>query len=370
MMIVGRLSMPTLVEDWAPVAANARESGSTMEQIEVSGDISVQEAGQQVDDDASLTREPQITVGGSISTPDHLPSTGFFDPANPSRAPDITLERVLVARSAPPPARGLKRLWQRIVHVMTEDEREMFELLKPIGYHDRALDQVIVVPANLALFQTDLTSVPRFFTWLIPRTGAHLPAALVHDGLVHRPDEAPTYISDKEIPREESDRIFRDAMGALGTSWLRRWVIWATVLIATLTTRDDKVRWLLTIGVTVAVIVGGGVAATIDLFDCREPLFWMGSHDWWIEILTGAAGAIAVSGLLALTLWWPHNRAGFILGLALSLLLHVTLAVVAVFIVFNFVESAVGRLWARAVVYAVLATAIALPLVFLGLWAC
>ncbi|MEL7207734.1 MAG: DUF1353 domain-containing protein, partial [Actinomycetota bacterium] len=171
-----------------------------MEELHVSGDISVQEAGEQVVDDAAKPREPQITVGGDIETPPDLPPTGFFDPDDPGSEPDITLKRVIVARDEKPrPTSLLKRIVRWISEVMTEDEREMFELTKPIGYYDGPLDQVIVVPANLAKFQTDLTSVPRLFTWLVPRTGAHLPAALVHDGLVHRPDEPPTYISDKEV---------------------------------------------------------------------------------------------------------------------------------------------------------------------------
>ena len=33
-------------------------------------------------------------------------------------------------------------------------------------------------------FTTDLASVPMLFTWLVPKSGAHLPAALLHDGLV------------------------------------------------------------------------------------------------------------------------------------------------------------------------------------------
>ncbi|WP_300390516.1 DUF1353 domain-containing protein, partial [uncultured Nocardioides sp.] len=62
-------------------------------------------------------------------------------------------------------------------------DREVFTMLRRVGYADRHLGD-LVVPADLATFHTDLTSVPSVFAWLVPRTGRHLPAALVHDALV------------------------------------------------------------------------------------------------------------------------------------------------------------------------------------------
>ena len=62
------------------------------------------------------------------------------------------------------------------------------------------------MPANLAHFRTDLTSVPAWFTWLVPRTGVHLPAALIHDGLILSPGEPQTYIASQVIERETADR--------------------------------------------------------------------------------------------------------------------------------------------------------------------
>ncbi len=60
--------------------------------------------------------------------------------------------------------------------------------------------------------------MPSWFTWLIPKSGLHLPAALIHDGLVVAPGEPQTYVADHEIPRATADQIFRDGMRDLGTS--------------------------------------------------------------------------------------------------------------------------------------------------------
>ncbi len=61
----------------------------------------------------------------------------------------------------------------------------------------------------------------------MPRTGAHLPAALVHDALVgQRDDGAASYVSTQGhvVDRVEADRVFRDAMADTGTGVVRRWL--------------------------------------------------------------------------------------------------------------------------------------------------
>ena len=63
---------------------------------------------------------------------------------------------------------------------------EQFAMERRIAYRDRHLGELLV-PRRTGTFRTDLTSVPALFTWLVPKTGRHLPAALVHDGLVHPP---------------------------------------------------------------------------------------------------------------------------------------------------------------------------------------
>ena len=59
------------------------------------------------------------------------------------------------------------------------DGLEIFSLERRIGYRDRVLGEILI--PNSPDFRTDRTSTPALFTWLVPKTGAHLPAALVHD---------------------------------------------------------------------------------------------------------------------------------------------------------------------------------------------
>lgn len=70
---------------------------------------------------------------------------------------------------------------------------ELFVLERRIAYQARGYEDPFVVPAGRD-FRSDLTSVPALFTWLVPRTGFHLPAALVHDGLVQDPGKPLSYL--------------------------------------------------------------------------------------------------------------------------------------------------------------------------------
>jgi len=340
-----------------------------MQHVESDDEISVEEAASHVLDTTREEREPFV-VTGRIVPPDPMPPTRFFDPRDPSRSPDIILERVLVPRQPDSGGSWLARLIDWFGRELGDAQREEFRLRYPIGFYDADLDQVIIVPANLARFTTDLTSVPQLLTWLVPRTGTHLPAALLHDGLVHSPDEAPTYISDEEIPRAESDRVFRDAMGALGCTWVRRWLIWATVLIATLASGANRARWWLTIGLSGGLIVALGTLATIDLVDCRAPLPWMADRPWWQEVLLGGLAAIVISTVIALVFWYPEWRAGWIFCVALALLLHVTIAVAVISSVFALVESVVARRFVRAAIVGAFLVLVVGGLVAIGLAAC
>ena len=148
-----------------------------------------------------------------LDKPAHIETSGFFCPANPND-PHAVL--------------------QIILDRVERGGKEEFQLREPIGYWDKHLGG-IVVPHNLKHFVTDLTSVPQLMTWLVPRTGVHLPAALLHDGLVTGPGEPQTYVADQPISRVEADRILRDAMKDLETSWLSRWLIWTGAAVASKT---------------------------------------------------------------------------------------------------------------------------------------
>ena len=108
----------------------------------------------------------------------------------------------------------------------------LFRLELPFNYRDPHHPTPFVIPADVDTFTTDLGSIPRWFTWLVPFTGRHIPAMLVHDAMVLAPGETPTYGGDT-VDRVEADRILRDAMAHLGTRRLRRWLVWAAVAAAT-----------------------------------------------------------------------------------------------------------------------------------------
>src|SRR5215208_348241 len=91
----------------------------------------------------------------------------------------------------------------------TESGREEFAMQRRIAYDDRHLGELLV-PKVTESFRSDLSSVPALFTWLVPKTGLHLPATLLHDGLIH-PHESPTYISSEghTVLRADADRVLR-----------------------------------------------------------------------------------------------------------------------------------------------------------------
>jgi hypothetical protein len=205
---------------------------------------------------------------------------------------------------------------------------ERFQVLRRFGYISSRHSEPFVVPADVETFRSDLASVPTVFAWLVPRTGNHLPAALLHDGLVCDPDEPPSHLGPT-VDREEADRIFRDAMRDLGTAFIRRWLIWTAVTLATaLLVLRPRWRWAPVVVVSLLIIAVLGVMATLDLADVVDVLPWMGDCPAWQELLFGGAMAVAVPCLLAV-LWGRLWRAGMIAGVALAVLLHVTVAVAA-----------------------------------------
>jgi hypothetical protein len=216
-----------------------------------------------------------------------------------------------------------------------EDGLESFSLERRIAYRDRLLGELLV-PASPD-FRTDLTSTPALLTWLVPKTGAHLPAALVHDALVAGGGDA-SYTSTEghTVDRVGADRVFRDAMADTGTGIIRRWIVWSAVTAATIFVPgglpwSTTARWAHRAGVAVSltVIVYLGYCATGDLFDLDWPFAWqvpwMGERRWWVEILGGLTGALVIPLVLS-PLWGRFRLAGAIAGAVLAVLLHVSLA--------------------------------------------
>lgn len=250
-----------------------------------------------------------------------------------------------------------------------ERDLETFSLERRIAYLDRHFGEILV-PASPD-FRTDLTSTPALFTWLVPKTGAHLPAALVHDALVAGGGD-PSYTSTDGhvIDRVGADRVFRDAMADTGTGVVRRWIVWAAVTTATIFVAgglpwSPLLRWAHRIGAgaSIAAIVYLGYCATGDLFDRDWPLAvqlpWMGERSWWLEVLGGLAGAIVIPLVLSL-LWGRFLMAGVISCVMLAVLLHVTVALAAISLTYQAVERLALRAprLARALAFVVVLAAL------------
>jgi Protein of unknown function (DUF1353) len=211
-----------------------------------------------------------------------------------------------------------------------EPDGARFRILRPFGYRDPRYDEPFVVPVDVATFRTDLASIPWFFAWLVPGLGTHLPAVLLHDGLVLGPSEAKTHVGP-DVDREEADRILRDAMASLGTPVVRRWLMWTAVILATaFSALRPRWRWASLVLGTLLLVAALGVAATLDLLDVADVLPWMGDRPWAAEVALGALCAVVVP-LVVSVLWGRLWRAGAIAGIALALLLHVTVVVATIY---------------------------------------
>lgn len=150
--------------------------------------------------------------------------------------------------------------------------------------------------------------------------------------------------------------------------------MWTAVTLAVMV-RGDRTwsaaqtwRWRATSLGTLLVLTVLGLWATADLVDIDLPLLggvpWMGEGALWTRLLTGAAGAIVVPLVLA-QLWGRFRTAGMIAGTALALLLHVTLAVIALTGLYRALEWLCAR--APTVALALAAViAVAALVVFVG----
>lgn len=286
--------------------------------------------------------------------------TRFYDGGTPDEPPDPTS-----------PARVL--LERRFTH-----GGETWTMLRRIAYDDRHLGELLV-PRDPGTFTTDLTSVPALFTWLVPRTGAHLPAALVHDALVGGSGEdVASYVSTEGhvVDRVEADRVFRDAMADTGTGVVLRWLVWSAVTLATIVGRDQPWppwrRWryrLAALG-SLLLVAWLGWCASWDLADRSGPLApsppWVPEGPLIQELAGGAAGAVVVPLLLALT-WGRFRVAGAVLGLGLALLLHVTLALGALSLLYRSAEALAGRAPRIAATAALLVVATAVVVLVVAL---
>jgi hypothetical protein len=94
-------------------------------------------------------------------------------------------------------------------------------------YESAILNQEVRVPKG---YETDLSSIPRIFTPLIPKNGRHRPAAIVHDYLCR----------EKVVDRVLADKVFLEAMRLLDVPRWRRGAMYAAVRILTFFIRKKK----------------------------------------------------------------------------------------------------------------------------------
>ncbi len=221
-----------------------------------------------------------------------------------------------------------------------------FRMLSRIGYrHPKYPGAPIVVPRadRMDTYSTDLTSIPAMFAWLVPVIGEHLPAALLHDGTISQGEKEH---EGPDLTREEADDLFRDAMGLSGTPRLRRWLIWTGVSLGTMWEfRTPRSLWRTLMVAYFVVLAALGIVATLDLFDvpwdwARLP--WMGDRPWYAELATGAVAAVTVPSVLSLA-WGNRRTVGRVAGIAFAFVLHPTLLVLAVTVIYLIAERLMSR---------------------------
>jgi hypothetical protein len=102
-----------------------------------------------------------------------------------------------------------------------------------VGDFDWRLVEPLKYEGNRDLFEvpkdatTDFASVPAPFQWLIPRSGRYTKAAVLHDYLWRHGKQL-------NVSRSDADGLFRRAMADLDVPFLRRWVMWGAVRVASL----------------------------------------------------------------------------------------------------------------------------------------
>ncbi len=88
------------------------------------------------------------------------------------------------------------------------------------GTEYRGRDETFYVPSG---FLTDFASVPRVFTWLIPRYGVYTQSAILHDYFCN---------GYGGVSRHDADGLFRRSLAEFRVSLPRRWLMWAAVRTA------------------------------------------------------------------------------------------------------------------------------------------
>lgn len=215
-------------------------------------------------------------------------------------------------------------LLERVVRVTDGRSHERFRLAASVIVRHPTLGR-FEIPAGDEGLETDLTSVPAVFGWLIGTTGAHLPAAVVHDALLASLDDP----RGPARERRTADLVFGDLLRLSGVGPLRRGLMLAAVTLATrLVSGRSAAAGLICHLLTIVV---AGVWATLGLIGVVADPPWMvggGASRW----LSAVAGVVVIPVPLAL-LWGRDRRHGLIAGWSLAALLHVSAVIAALLLV-------------------------------------
>jgi hypothetical protein len=110
---------------------------------------------------------------------------------------------------------------------------------------------------------TDLASVPFWLWWFVASYGLHTRAALLHDQLV----------DVQQIDRVEADRVFRLALEESKVRWMRRWLMWAAVSVATMALKA-RARFAAFVG-TLVLFFGLLAAWPLGWLEFLDPVPWL-----------------------------------------------------------------------------------------------
>ena len=132
--------------------------------------------------------------------------------------------------------------------------------------------------------ETDFASIPRVFTWFLPRYGKYTKSAILHDYLWRELVE-----KEKTLSRIDADGIFRRSMRELDVAFLRRWIMWSAVRWAALLKEDGRVGWwreswrvvLLTLlALPILLPPAAVILAALLAFYVLELVFWAPLKLW------------------------------------------------------------------------------------------
>ncbi len=194
--------------------------------------------------------------------------------------------------------------WAEVL--LRQVDAKTFRLSQPFRYDDGTTR--FDVPEDDV---TDLASVPRFLTWLVPRYGRHTLAALLHDHLQ----------DDVTVSSEHADEIFRDSMGETGVPLSRRWLMWSAVALRT----QWKLGGLRSARVLLWVAIFGLAALAL------WPTVWLVlAFSFGRGALAFAASAVAAAVVLPVAFSWVWGRLWRIGALGGIALMFFTVQVVLV----------------------------------------